>query len=839
MKKLLLVLCLVLGMASGVDAANKFFGATGLTGGTAGKLDAIDGNQLSDGDGATVISATDVYFYSLDASSGAGESSPDIISPDDNAGNKRWLLVNIVAGGSFAYDLLPSVDNTYDLGSTTKEWKDLWVDGTANLDNTDIDGTLVVQPASDSTTAVQVLDADGGTPVLNVDTTNERIGIGTAAPGAKLDVNSSTNGSGTVLIVDFGGDGNDRGIIVDSPNDGSGKSIVAKRGGNEYFAINNSSSFGKIYFEASAGGKINTGILGGASTDPLVLQDESAGNVGIATTAPDTKLEINQGTGTEALRISYNDADGTATYKAKLATTSTGGLVIDTTDDTIDVSGAYFTNSQSIADLNAKGTSYWFDGVDDVVTVGDTTILDGATEMSALITMKTSDAANGRILSKHESFEITYAGATGIPYVEVWNGTSSPNQAGTIAINDGSWHTIGFTWDASNIQLYIDGFADSSVALSGGAIPNSVNHLAIAAKMATATPSDWLNVNVASTKLFNLALDPTDATDNAIIHGGDVPFKYAGASQTAVYDEAMTANSGVFDNIVRTSQSQVNDATTGNELSTKIVIDGTATNSHYISDFDSALLERGKKYRIVCDLYVPSGNALADGIAFGLGVDAGSVASTNASTTITAPTPDAWDTGVVVWEGVFDDSAAQNKDSYMALADGATVAISGNSTDYVAVKNFKVYQIGCVLDLGNSGVGHKMWVDGSGNGLNGDVDGALPTNLPTTHREKYIKAAVTADTTYANIIPAGYILTRVIFEETAGNTGTLSLGTSDGATDIFVDQAITASSITVVQVNKMFSTSAAQTVDLNDDGTGTWNSASVDVTFMMERVDIN
>ena len=50
-------------------------------------------------------------------------------------------------------------------------------------------GNLKIQSSTDSTTAVQVLDADGGTPVLNVDTTNERVGIGTASLGVPLQVN--------------------------------------------------------------------------------------------------------------------------------------------------------------------------------------------------------------------------------------------------------------------------------------------------------------------------------------------------------------------------------------------------------------------------------------------------------------------------------------------------------------------------------------------------------------------------------------------------------------------------------------------------------------------------
>lgn len=46
-----------------------------------------------------------------------------------------------------------------------------------------MDGTNVVaQCGTDSVTGYQYLDADGGTPILNIDTTNERLGIGIAAP---------------------------------------------------------------------------------------------------------------------------------------------------------------------------------------------------------------------------------------------------------------------------------------------------------------------------------------------------------------------------------------------------------------------------------------------------------------------------------------------------------------------------------------------------------------------------------------------------------------------------------------------------------------------------------
>jgi len=83
-------------------AANKMWWATGLTGGS-GALDGIDGESLTDGDGAFVFrdnSGTyEGYFYRLEdyASNPPDESSPDTITPDTNSGSKRWKLLTVSA----------------------------------------------------------------------------------------------------------------------------------------------------------------------------------------------------------------------------------------------------------------------------------------------------------------------------------------------------------------------------------------------------------------------------------------------------------------------------------------------------------------------------------------------------------------------------------------------------------------------------------------------------------------------------------------------------------------------------------------------------------------------
>jgi hypothetical protein len=71
----------------------NWWSPTALTGGGAGALDAIDGNELSDLDIAHVFVNGTLYVYQLDADSGLTESVPDRIVPDTNPGTKVWVLV--------------------------------------------------------------------------------------------------------------------------------------------------------------------------------------------------------------------------------------------------------------------------------------------------------------------------------------------------------------------------------------------------------------------------------------------------------------------------------------------------------------------------------------------------------------------------------------------------------------------------------------------------------------------------------------------------------------------------------------------------------------------------
>ena len=51
---------------------------------------------------------------------------------------------NVVFGADINSDIIPNTDNTYNLGSSSREWKNLYIDGTAHIDTLDIDNNATV-----------------------------------------------------------------------------------------------------------------------------------------------------------------------------------------------------------------------------------------------------------------------------------------------------------------------------------------------------------------------------------------------------------------------------------------------------------------------------------------------------------------------------------------------------------------------------------------------------------------------------------------------------------------------------------------------------------------------
>lgn len=84
---------------------------------------------------------------------------------------------------------------TFDAGTTDPVFT--FGDGTLSLTGIN---AFTLQPTSDSTTGFQILDADGGTPILSIDTTNERVGIGMDTPLYPFHITGNAGFIGSILI---------------------------------------------------------------------------------------------------------------------------------------------------------------------------------------------------------------------------------------------------------------------------------------------------------------------------------------------------------------------------------------------------------------------------------------------------------------------------------------------------------------------------------------------------------------------------------------------------------------------------------------------------------------
>jgi hypothetical protein len=111
----------------------NFFGATKLTGGTAGALDDILHTVLTDGDGAFVIDAINnkAYKYTYESSNSTAESSPDIINPDSNTGDGRWVLVDEQSFDDFLRDAMTSTSLDEFLGYIGVKYDELFIPANA------------------------------------------------------------------------------------------------------------------------------------------------------------------------------------------------------------------------------------------------------------------------------------------------------------------------------------------------------------------------------------------------------------------------------------------------------------------------------------------------------------------------------------------------------------------------------------------------------------------------------------------------------------------------------------------------------------------------------------
>jgi hypothetical protein len=258
-------------------------------------------------------------------------------------------------------------------------------------------GQIIFQPTTDSTDFLQVLDADGGLPIVNIDAANERVTIGTDTPLAdslgthRLTVYTTSN-----VGIQFGRFSANTGGPIMSFVKSRGASIgthgavlAGDRLGTIVFSGSDGVDFStpvdmaQIYAEVDAvtGGTVYSGRLkfqttNTSGTQTVAMTIDDGQNVGIGTTTPSTlgklavitdvntkeSFVIKQKSGQTALLTGWQDSAGTTIASMSIFgifSTSTlsgttgasiGGISIDVQNRTATVG-----NYSGIRGKNANG----------------------------------------------------------------------------------------------------------------------------------------------------------------------------------------------------------------------------------------------------------------------------------------------------------------------------------------------------------------------------------------------------------------------------------------------------------------------------------------------------
>jgi len=216
----------------------------------------IAGNLQIDGTTTTVNSTTlSVADINITVASGAGNASAANNAGLTVAGAGATMLYQS-SGDEFRFNKPLYVDAAYKTGTTSTFVGQLTNSG----------GKLRLQ--SDANRDIEIGDTNNA-DIIYVDTSAQKVGIGTSSPSVPLTVNNDTDHS-DIAIFHAGGGTPDRGLKIST------------------FSATNSNSGVELDAQHSTGAfKFST-----AGTERIRI--DSSGNVGIGVTAPGSKFEIKQ-----------------------------------------------------------------------------------------------------------------------------------------------------------------------------------------------------------------------------------------------------------------------------------------------------------------------------------------------------------------------------------------------------------------------------------------------------------------------------------------------------------------------------------------------------------------
>ena len=241
---------------------------------------------------------------------------------------------NVSFGADINSHIIPNTDDTFDLGSTTQEWRNIYIDGIAYLDEVDIDAGAIDGAAiganSASTGAFTTLAASGATGIDgDFDINTNKFTVAASSGNTAIAGTLAVTGVSTMTVINANG-----GVVGDLTGDVTGNLTgnVTSSGTSALTTVNVSDTF-------TANG--NT-VLGNAATDTVTFNADVASNI-----IPSADSTYTLGDASNYWSHGYIDAvttTGNATIGGNAVIT--GNLTVQGTTTTVN------STTVDVADLN-------------------------------------------------------------------------------------------------------------------------------------------------------------------------------------------------------------------------------------------------------------------------------------------------------------------------------------------------------------------------------------------------------------------------------------------------------------------------------------------------------
>ena len=481
-----------------------------------------------------------------------------VVTGDTDLGNAT--SDTITATGRFDSNLVPSTDNARDLGASTLEWKDLYLDGTAHIDTLDVDENAAI---------IGTLDANGSKLTVGVGLTDVIVrgdmrvtGIMSVGNGT-VTIDETTVKTGTSNLHNVGIE--IAGINVLGADTPIGENCTIFNNGNATFAGQITAATLDISGNIDIDGTTNLdvvdidGAVDMASNLTLAGNADFNGNLDVDGT---TDLDTTNVVGT--LTVTGDIAADNVTVNGNTVSTSSGNLTLDSSGGTVAVSDNITVSGNG----SVTGT---FD-VDGATTLDGLTVAEGAS-FSSTLDVDGATTLDGLTVAEAASFS---AGVTITGALDANGGASIDNvQIGVTNNNE---------IDTSSGNLVID---------SAGGTTTVDDNLTVSGNLTVNGTTTTINSTTVAIddKNFQVA---TGAADDAAADGAGLTVDSGDGDKTWNF-EATGDNWGASENInlasgkvYKINNSQVLSATA---LSSNVTVPGSTLDINGTTDIGAAIVD--------------------------------------------------------------------------------------------------------------------------------------------------------------------------------------------------------------------------------------------------------